>query len=95
MLQGEEQTQYEKRTHEERIQSRLARKSRPTSSEVLSGNSVTSPPTDKSGQKSPAKNGSLNFLVDLDVGQVKWMPQKTSPGLEGLFDFHVQEAEIL
>jgi hypothetical protein len=43
MLQGEDQTQYEQRMREERIQSRLARKRRPTPGEVLSGNSVTSP----------------------------------------------------
>ena len=26
---------------------------------------------------------------------IKGCPQKTSPGLEGLFNFHVQEAEML
>ena len=53
MLQGEDQTQYEQRMREERIQSRLARKRRPTPGEVLSGNSVTSPGSSSGGYPSP------------------------------------------
>ena len=58
MLQGEDQTQYEQRMREERIQSRLARKRRPTQGEgsILSGSpgkSITSPGSSSGDYLSP------------------------------------------
>ena len=91
MLQGEDQTQYEQRMREERIQSRLARKRRPTPGEILSGNSVTSPgssggypsPLDlaeNSSQYDGSENSPLQFHGKFETLTVSIAASASSPG---------------